>query len=233
MTNDELDLALRQALLESLQLEQQSAPSDMLFSASTEYKRQMKKMLHNPHRWARIKAMRTRKYVLQRVAVILLIFITALAGTLMLIPDARAAVTRWLSKWNESHVTFKYTEPNSLAELAAYTITGLPETFSETERSSSEQLVSVQYQNDTGDIIYFSYIYMHDGASTDIHIDASEISSVAVGNLTGFFFRSLQPDSLNTITWIDSENQLQFVIDASLDISEMTALAVSVEKNKK
>ena len=77
--------------------------------------------------------------------------------------------------------------------------------------------------------ITFSYVYMHDGASTGFSLsDGDKVQNVTVGNLPGKLILAQDPEVKNALIWIDSAQNLQFSIIADVDESVIIAMAESI-----
>ena len=75
MTDQELDILMRRVLLDALKLDTEStAGGELAFEATPQHRRQMAAMIKDPLKWARRRARPIWKNVIQKVAVILLVF---------------------------------------------------------------------------------------------------------------------------------------------------------------
>ena len=75
MTDQELDTLMRRVLLDSLKLDAESAASgELVFEPTPRYQRQMAAMVKDPLKWERRRARPLWKNVVQKAAVILLVF---------------------------------------------------------------------------------------------------------------------------------------------------------------
>ena len=75
MTDQELDTLMRRVLLDSLKLDAESTASgELAFEPTARYQRQMAAMLSDPLKWERRWARPLWKNVVQKAAVILLVF---------------------------------------------------------------------------------------------------------------------------------------------------------------
>ncbi len=168
------------------------------------------------------------KRIAQRVAVLLLAFILVFGGIMAFSPSARATVVRWVMEWYENTVNFIYTGEQNTEALPQYEITKLPDGFNEIDRKITPELVEVIYENDQRDIICFTYVFMHQRVLSGFDIEDVDTSEVQVNSQKGIYFESHTPGSLNTLTWIDPNQNLQFIIDGTCQYNELLHMAESI-----
>lgn len=170
----------------------------------------------------------------KRVAVILLVISLAFGSLMVVSPTARATFIRWVTEWYETHITYRYAGPSAVEKMPHYVITALPDGYVEIESDRVEwpTYVSVVYQHEgeeDASRIYLRYIYMQQGSASNFETDAAEIIPVTVNGFNGqMLLAQDMSKSDNTITWIDTEHNLQFAIDARLSESSMLHMAESV-----
>lgn len=120
-----------------------------------------------------------------------------------------------------------YAGPSAVEKMPHYVITALPDGYVEIESDRVEwpTYVSVVYQHEgeeDASRIYLRYIYMQQGSASNFETDAAEIIPVTVNGFNGqMLLAQDMSKSDNTITWIDTEHNLQFAIDARLSESSM------------
>ena len=90
----------------------------------------------------------------------------------------------------------------------------LPQGYTETIRDVYEAAVSVVYESPSGSMICLDYTYMQQGAANIIAPGDDEILDVTVNGIQGQFFLPHDPADAKTITWIDADSNLQFVVKA-------------------
>ena len=73
MTEQELDLFMRNVLLDAIALDEETNTETIPYTPSLHHQKQIKAMLKNPLRWARDRERPVWKRALKRVAVILLV----------------------------------------------------------------------------------------------------------------------------------------------------------------
>ena len=231
MTDQELDILMRRVLLDALKLDTEStAGGELAFEATHRHQRQMAAMVKDPLKWGRRQARPIWKNVLQKVAVILLVFSLSLGSLMAVSPTVRAAVERWVTEWYETHIVYRYSGEQITGEMPQYEITDLPAGYVEDERVNWPSYVSVVYQNkDNGKTIYLDCTYMQQGSASDYVTDGVAVVPVTVNGLSGqLFLTDDWENKWNTITWIDTEKSLQFEIDANVDQDDILHMAESV-----
>lgn len=108
MTEQELDLFMRNVLLDAIALDEETNTETIPYTPSLHHQKQIKAMLKNPLRWARDRERPVWKRALKRVAVILLVISLAFGSLMVVSPTARATFIRWVTEWYETHVVFRY-----------------------------------------------------------------------------------------------------------------------------
>ena len=229
MTDQELDTLMRRVLLDSLKLDAESAASgELTFEPTPWYQRQMAAMVKDPLKWERRRARPLWKNVAQKAAVILLVFSLSLGSLMAVSPTVRATVVRWITEWYETHIVYRYSGEDISGEMPQYEISGLPQDYTEIIRDVYEASVSVVYESPSGDMICFDYTHMQQGAANIIAPGDDEILDVTVNGIQGQFFLPHDPADAKTITWIDADSNLQFVVKAFCSETDILHIAESV-----
>lgn len=233
MTGQELDTLMQRVLLDSLKLDwEEKAKPQPPFEASSRYRREVRRMLADPLAWTRKREKPIWKRAVQQVAAILLILSVGFGSLLAISPTVRAAFLQWITEWYETHVTYRYAGTDMAGAMPQYEITELPEGYAEikSERIEWPNQVNIVYRNGReGKTIYLNYIRMNQGGATDFVIEDVEILPVVVNGLDGqLFWKANWESEWNTVTWIDSDRELQFTIEAHLDKMDIINIAESV-----
>ena len=233
MTDQELDTLMRRVLLDSLKLDAESAASgELAFEPTPRYQRQMAAMVKDPLKWERRRARPLWKNVAQKAAVILLVFSLSLGSLMAVSPTVRAAVVRWVTEWYETHVVYRFSGEQLSGEMPKYEITDLPEGYVEDERVDWPTYISIIYRkanDENAPWIYLRYVYMQQGTVNNIGTEGADIIPVTVNGIEGQLYLARNPDeSDSTITWIDPDKNIAFVVDAALDADSILHMAESV-----
>jgi len=112
-------------------------------------------------------------------------------------------------------------------QMPQYEIARIPDGFIESDRIENSSSVSLFYEDDNGGVICFDYVYMHQGAATLITVDGN-ITDITINGVQGQLFLPTETKNTTTVTWIDADANIQFVIDTSLNQENAIALAESV-----
>ena len=129
-------------------------------------------------------------------------------------------------------MTYRYAGDDMVGDLPEYTITELPEGYAENqeERIATQIQVSILYQSDTGYPITLHYIYIQQGAASQFVLDSTD--EVVIDNINGYeayiFVATDQENDSNAITWIDTQSNIQFTIQARLSTGDLLHIAESV-----
>ena len=229
MTDQELDTLMRRVLLDSLKLDAEStAGGELAFEPTARYQRQMAAMVKDPLKWERRRARPLWKNVAQKAAVILLVFSLSLGSLMAVSPTVRAAVVRWVTEWYETHIVYRYSGEDISGEMPHYEISGLPQGYTEIIRDVYEASVSVVYESPNGDMICFDYTHMQQGAANIIAPGDDEIIDVTVNGIQGQLFLPHNSENAKTITWIDADSNLQFVVKAFCSETDILHMAENV-----
>lgn len=230
MTDQELDAMMKRILVDSIKLDCEAMDQDgtLSFQPSVYHQRQMRLMLKDPLRWARKKARQMWKTIAQRVAIVLLIISLGFGTVMVSSPTARAAFVRWITEWYETHIVYRYAGNHNAENMPRYEITELPEGFVETERTKLPRMTSVTYENATGDVIYFEYGFMAQGSALAVDTENADTYDIKVNNMDGLFLESKVSGGLNTITWIDTEQNIQFAVNGAFARIDILHIAESV-----
>ena len=229
MTDRELDRMMQHVLLDAIKRDCEKETDDVpAFKPTRHYQRQIAAMLKDPLKWERRRARPLWKNVAQKAAVILLVFSLSLGSLMAVSPTVRAAVVRWVTEWYETHIVYRYSGEDISGEMPQYEISGLPQDYTEIIRDVYEASVSVVYESPSGDMICFDYTYMQQGAANIIAPGDDEILDVTVNGIQGQFFLPHDPEDAKTITWIDADSNLQFVVKAFCSETDILHIAESV-----
>lgn len=236
MTDQELDALLQRILLDVYNQNTESKGSGTAiarFRPSRQYQRQMALMLADPLKWVKRRNRPVWKQALGRVAVILLVISIAFGGLMATSSSVRAAVTRWVVEWYETHIVYRYTGEAITEAMPRYEIAELPEGYVEVEdeRIEKENYVSIVYQDsETGKTLYLDYIYMQQGSAIDLVTEGVEIEPIKVNGLDGrlLFVVDDWENQQSTVTWVDPDKNIQFSVSAHLSNSDILRMAESV-----
>ena len=228
MTDQELDRIMRRVLIDSMKLEEDVEDNGPVFEPSLRHRRRMRAMLANPLGWLRGRERPLWRQAVRRAAVFLVVCGMTLAGAMAFSPAARTAMVRWVVERPGNDIDYVYAGEQSPEALPQYEITALPEGFVETERNTAPSLVDVIYENESGDILYLDYIYMHQGALTSFNISDADVFDVTVGQLPGTFFKARTPGNMSTLRWIDQDLNLHFSVGGCFEKDVLLHIAESV-----
>ena len=114
--------------------------------------------------------------------------------------------------------------------LSRYEITELPEGFTESERTEFPRMTSITYENESGDVIFLNYSFMAQGGGIVFDTEDSDVFDIEVNHMNGQFFESKTPGNFNTITWIDTDQNIQFDLSGTFSYDDILRMAESVHK---
>ena len=233
MTEQELNTFMGKVLLDSIKLEYEcDSNQHTTFEASNRHQSQIRSMLKNPLGWAKKRSQPLWKNVLRRVAVAVLVITVGFGSVMAVSPTVRAAVIRWVIEWYETYIDYQHVGEELDEKMPHYDITGLGNDYVETDRTVSDQVVSVLYENESGDIVCFEYNYLHDGSFEILNSNDDDVVEVRINRSDGLLFVPHDPQALLTITWIDEQENMQFSVIANLSEKEIIRIAESIRIKK-
>ena len=226
MTDQELDRLMRHVLMDGIgqEAEQTSLQDIPAFQPSPRYQRQMAAMQRDPLAWSRKKQRPAWKKWAQTAAALLLAAGLGLAAS----PTARADIVRLAVEWYNTHIIYHYAGPDLSGEMPQYTISALPDGYEEIIRDVGPELVSVVYADSDGDMIGLDYMYMSQGGNSLFVTEDDDVFDVTVRHMEGKLFVPREEGRMSTVTWIDTNSNIQFSVDAALDRDSILHIAESV-----
>ena len=231
MTEADSDRMMRKVLFDAIALNEKDADDpETAFQPSRHHSRQMQRMLKNPLHWARTRNRGVLLNTARWVAVILLFITFSFSLVMLFSAPARAAFERWVVEWYQTHIVYRYS--GSAESLPQYELTGLPDGFTEIERTEEPTFTSVTYGNESDERICFDYEVMTQGGANTIIPNKDVVVEVRISNNQGKLFIPQEPGSLKTLTWIDEKDSVQFTLIADMNESDLIGLAESIRKKK-
>jgi len=199
-------------------------------TTSVRFQRQMKKMLANPNAWAKRRKRPLWKQCLSRAAMLLLVCSLTLGAMMAISPTVRATVMEWVMEWYDTQIFYRFFGESNSDELPSYDITKLPTGYKKVEESRELiDRVSVTYENEEDDMIYFQYSYMKEGILFGVNTENAEIYEINVHNCSGHFYKSTDPKESNAVIWLDEQKKIMFMVDGFYEKDELLAMAESIE----
>ena len=176
MTDNELDQLMQRVLLDAIkkdcETENSVVPS---FNPSPRYQRSLVAMIADPLKWTRKRATPLWKKILQKVAIVLIVFSLSLGSLMAVSPNIRAAVVNWVTEWYETHITYRYLGTPTDNGMPKYRIEALPNGYVEvdSEREEWSDYICIVYRNEaSGKTIYFDYTRMTQGYVNDFEVNS-------------------------------------------------------------
>ena len=196
---------------------------------SPAYRRDRLRLLADPMGWYR---RRTGgwQHRLRRAACFAAVCVASVALLAAVSPDVRASLLLWTRSQNEEYTRFDFHGEGTVTQPAeGYTITALPEGFTETDRQENAGGGIVVYENGEGRSILLQTGSMDAASSVLLDSEDAEIRSVLVNGCPGELYLRPAPKT-NTALWMDEEAKVSFCLQAAADPETLMALAESVEK---
>lgn len=227
MNDRECDLLLRRVLLDALEQEYPepgSAPE-----ASARHWRQMRAMVADPQGWYRRRTRPVWRRVLRTAAMVALTLAVGASALLAASPTIRAAALRWVMERYEDHVVYHFRDEGPEGELGALALAYLPDGYVEQERVKWPQYLDITFVNEAGQLLTVSA--QRDGALL-VDTEGMEVSDVTVNGYSGKLYLSVDQTQGNTIVWMDTAQDVQFLVDGYLTEQELLHIAEGIELGK-
>lgn len=169
-----------------------------------------------------------RYRIIRAAACLLLAALLSGCTILAFVPEARAAFTRWVTEWYESHVVYRFAGGSIPEDLPRYGITELPEGFVETSRVQEGTLILCTYSGPDGGILYFDYMLMSDDIIEAVATNGIVPEPVIINGLAGDFYLSATASETNELIWFDQKADTSFALSSYFDKTVMLRIAQSV-----
>lgn len=226
MNDDVFDKLLRSALIEAAKEDHTdilSHPETAFPSFSKEYLSKRKKLRNNPFRKT------TPMFILKRVVAAVLA-ITLTAGSLMLIPNVRAAVVNIFFAEYEDHTTVNFNNENHI-NIGRWYPDYIPDGFVETFYDDTYDNVAIIFSNDTSEII-FQYLPATQGGSITIDSEHSTPYKKYINGNEATVYIANTAEYSNYVIWTEENEETVFVLSSEIDFKELIKIAESVAQTK-
>lgn len=236
MTDEPLDELIRAALLrraagEAAKLRARPIPAPVLSSA---YQRWERRFLADPFRRAK-QAARPAWLRVTRAAAAILLTVSLSFGALMAVsPTVRAWVQRVAAEWFDEFAAFRFVRGDSQpdGELGAWYPTWLPEGYDLVEEFNPfGNSVALKYQDGMGNSIHINYI-TPDVGTFNISSEYHSISTVRIHDEDGYLLHATADACGSSLIWLDSSNNVAFLISSTLTDAELLHIAESMSQKE-
>jgi len=219
------DALFRQAVIDNFHEEYNSLPQPEELSCehtfSNRHEKRMKALFVRMERKERLDKI---IYLGRKVAAIFLIFVTLVAGALMLNPDVRATVTETIISWQREFVRFF----SPTAEIEGYSMVPIyiPIGFSQEFYEVINNSTLILYMDENGETILFE---AHRAAGA-LYID-NENTVYEVLSITGNTYHILSSlvDYENSIIW--EIGGWRYFLRSSIGVEALKEMALSLGEN--
>lgn len=216
--------AVQSAMLSALP-EPEDCPAH---TASPAFERRMLRLLNDPIGYAKKMSRSLWQRAVHTAAIITVSLGLSLALACTISPNVRAAVKQWFMAVRQSDIVYYFTGETKKATLPKYTITALPEGFFYCDETGDDTSNYIRYIHADGRQISLEYIRMEEGTAFWISTKNMTVHDVTVNGCPGQVFLSETSEESNGILWINEEENLQFLINASANESVLLHMAESV-----
>ncbi len=226
MNEKELDLRLRDALLEAVSAEYSLLPDEEEPPLPIGLLRRMRPLLADPFGRRR----RTRRRA-GRAAVAALLALSVSFGTLVAVnPQARAWVQRMVIQFLDRHAAIHFVGDSPSGELGNWAPTWLPEGYELVTESLDPAYSILSYAAAPEQLISLHYMPAS-GNAFNIDNEHHEQTTIQVNGVTAFLYQSLEPTQRSSLVWEYQEQNIAFLLLGDLSVDDLIKLAESIEKN--
>lgn len=213
----EADQAIRDSLPVPAECEHEFSPS---------FQRKMRRIFR--------KAKHPIIYKLPKYAACFVLTTVLISGTWLTVDaEARTAFFAWVREQYEAFIEYRFVgDATQNDKSKQYELTELPDGFFENDRMESNGNAVVIYQNESGEVIQFSYSQGDDSISLFLESSASDVQTVRIENVDAEFYLSGNSDVSNALVWKSEDGNTFFCITATLPQNIMLQLAESVQVQK-
>ena len=166
---------------------------------------------------------------LYRVASIILAVLIDSGVWLAFDTDARAAFFGWVKEKFESYFVYSY---NGGAEIneepKTYSLTFIPDGYTEHYSKTFSDRVTVVYTNEKGEMLKFNYSYTPDKTNWFIKAENTIVEHVTVNGSDAEVLLSTEQGRSTTIVWVAPDNTA-FNISGFFSVEDLIMIAESVK----
>lgn len=199
------------------------APEDCPHTFSLPFQAKMAKLLRRHKRAPARRAMR-------RVACLVLVCLLGSGVFLTTNAQAREAFFGWIREQVEGAQRYFHTGKATLPEeIVHYQIT-VPEEYTLVSGLTSDTFVNQGYESPSGGYISFSYQYETENSSGNLYVMDTEAqrTQVEIHGSPADLYLSDDPESSNTIIWMDQKTGALIEVTAFLGADDLLSLAETV-----
>lgn len=166
---------------------------------------------------------------LKQVAGFLLVLFLGGAALLTLSSEARAAFVGWIKEQYETLFLYQFSgETLNPDGLKSYGLGFIPEGYSEIDKQHSELDGFVICMNENGDILQFVYSGDYENVAMYINNIDYEKTKITVNGYEADLYLSNNPDSSHAIIWIDTKQNIAFLISGFFGSDTLINLAENI-----
>lgn len=233
MTEKEFDGVLRHALLEA---ETRRWASELEGDGELEWtpKRQrvMDRILADPFGYGKRRAQPQWRRVLGYVGRTAACLLLAGGLTCAVFPQARAwvlnAVQGVVTWWTSTDTQYSF-EGERQGALGRWRLTAVPEGYREKSIMEDEAYFEVEYENDDGQLLCFSYSLVEQGLGYGFDNEHSDHQEITLNGQPAYLYGTNEENWPSHLVWFNEEGSVSFYLMAYVSGDEIVEMAESVE----
>lgn len=217
----------RQAVIDRFEEELAAVPSNdelsRLYSFSEKHILKMRKLFSSDRRIMRAAAF--AKWT-KRTAAAIVITTTVLFAALMFVPEVRAAVVNTIIEWYEEFTKFT-SKGQPPSEPHAWIPEYVPEGYAEIGRTSSAGMISIDYQDTSGNLLFF--ISSPSDNSLSVNNEDVEYRKEVLDGVEYYIFEGAAADQYNAVICEIDGRQYRLSAEGVLPVDELIKILQSVK----
>lgn len=207
-----------------------AAPADV--PPSRAYRRWRRRLLRNPQGLLRQQARPPWARALRGVACAVLALSLTFGAVMMVSPEARAAVSRWFFREEDTYTAYQFHGDISQDPMPRWVPTNLPEGYTLLHREDFGTWVEMVYADEhTGQTLQFCYQRLSTGGGWSLTNRNTTRTEVSVCGHPGHLYTA-QEGSSHTLVWFDQESGYSFLLSAQLPVEELLAVGEGVTQKE-
>ena len=227
MTMEQENALIRRALLGAAELDLGALSGELPPPSPLQAKR-MKAMLADPFGYARRLRRPVWKKALHTAAMIAVTAALSISLLSAASPTVRAAIKAWFMEIRRWDIVYYFTGETKDEELPYYTITELPEGYTQTNVVEGPFSRHITYENTDGQKLRFSYTQMQQGAALSVKTKNAATKNITINGCHGILVLPYDSEIANTVIWTDDIQNIQFVIDAPMEETALLHIAENI-----
>lgn len=198
------------------------APEACSHTFSPRFKKKMERLI--------FKTNHPYRFVLSRVASVVIVFLLLFGSVLAVDVNAREAFVGWLEERHATFSRFFFAGGDEAQEELSFDLGWVPEGYVAQERIEISGGESVLYTNTDGFILDFSYSTAPENTELYLFPQSALEQTASVNNIPAKLFIAQSADETSSIVWQDSTQGTLYVVSCRCSSAELIRIAENIVK---